>query len=157
MFYGEYEHALDAKSRVIIPARFREIFKERYVERFFITRGLDQCLFLFTEEHWKTVEKEYSDKPFVRGESRNFNRLLFSGATDAVCDKQGRILIPDYLKVHAEIKTEVMIVGVSSRIEIWAKDKWQDFLKNNSGQFEELGEKLILDSSSQSSNNPKEG
>ena len=156
MFYGEYEHALDAKSRVIIPARFREIFKERYVERFFITRGLDQCLFLFTEEHWKTVEKEYSDKPFVRGESRNFNRLLFSGATDVVCDKQGRILIPDYLKTHAEIKTEVMIVGVSSRIEIWAKDKWQDFLKNNSGQFEELGEKLILDSS-QSSNNPKEG
>lgn len=150
MFYGEYEHALDAKSRVIIPARFREIFKERYVERFFITRGLDQCLFLFTEESWKTVEKKFSEMPFTKGESRSFNRLLFSGASDVVCDKQGRILIPDYLKTFAAIQTEVMIVGVSSRIEIWAKDKWQNFLNTNGSQFEELAEKLILDSSQQS-------
>lgn len=150
MFYGEYEHALDAKSRVIVPARFREIFKERYVERFFITRGLDQCLFLFTEETWKSVEKKFSEMPFTKGESRSFNRLLFSGASDVICDKQGRILIPDYLKTFAGIQTEVMIVGVSSRIEIWAKDKWQNFLNTNSGQFEELAEKLILDSSQSS-------
>jgi len=150
MFYGEYEHALDAKSRVIIPARFREIFKERYVERFFITRGLDQCLFLFTEETWKTVEKKFREMPFTKGESRSFNRLFFAGASDAICDKQGRILIPDYLKTFAAIKTEVMIIGVSDRIEIWAKDKWQDFINNNSGQFEVLAEKLILDSSQQS-------
>ena len=150
MFYGEYEHALDAKSRVIIPARFREIFKERYVERFFITRGLDQCLFLFTEETWKTVEKKFREMPFTKGESRSFNRLFFAGASDAICDKQGRILIPDYLKTFAAIQTEVMIIGVSDRIEIWAKDKWQNFLNSNSGQFEDLAEKLILDSSQQS-------
>lgn len=153
MFYGEYEHALDAKSRVIVPARFREIFKERYVERFFITRGLDQCLFLFTEEAWKAVEKTYAAMSFTKEQSRHFNRLLFSGASDVVCDKQGRILIPDYLKNHAEIKTDVMIIGVSNRIEIWAKEKWQSFLSDKSGQYEELADKLITDSS-QSSNNP---
>src|SRR3990167_7664839 len=98
MFYGEFEHALDRKDRVIIPARFREIFKEHYAEKFYITRGLDRCLFVFTEESWKTQEKKFREMPFTKTESRKFNRLYFSGASDVVCDKQGRILIPSYLK-----------------------------------------------------------
>jgi MraZ protein len=144
MFYGEYEHSLDNKDRVIIPAKFREIFKERYVERFFITRGLDQCLFVFTEETWKAQEKRFRDMPFTRSESRKFNRLFFSGAAEVVCDKQGRILIPAYLKTYAEVKTQVMIIGVSDRIEIWAKDKWASFYDGNKGSFEDLAEKLIM-------------
>ncbi len=143
MFYGEYEHTLDAKDRVIIPAKFREIFKERYTERFFITRGLDRCLFVFTEEVWRTQERKFRDMPFTKQEARKFNRLFFSGASDAVCDKQGRILVPGYLKEFAEIKQEVMIIGVSDRIEIWAKEKWHSFMDGNKDDFENLAEKLF--------------
>mgnify|MGYP001614244458 FL=1 len=143
MFYGQYEHALDAKDRVIIPSKFREIFKEHYAEKFFITRGLDRCLFVFTEEDWKTQEKKFRDLSFTREEARKFNRLYFSGACEALCDKQGRILIPSYLKDYGEIKQDVMIIGVSDRIEIWAKEKWDQFFKDNLGSFESLAEKLI--------------
>jgi len=145
MFYGEYEHTLDNKDRVIIPAKFREIFKENYVEKFFITRGLDQCLFVFTEDAWKTQEKKFRDLPFTKTEARKFNRLYFSGASEVIGDKQGRILIPDYLKSYAEIKEDVVIIGVSDRIEIWSKEKWKEFFDQNKGNFEELAEKLITD------------
>lgn len=143
MFYGEYEHTLDNKDRVIIPAKFREIFKENYVEKFFITRGLDECLFVFTEEAWKTQEKKFRELPFTKGEARNFNRLFFSGASEVVCDKQGRILIPVYLKTYAGIKEDVVIIGVSDRIEIWSREKWQQFYEGNKGNFESLAEKII--------------
>jgi MraZ protein len=143
MFYGEYEHTLDVKGRVIIPAKFREIFKEHYTEKFFVTRGLDQCLFVFTEDVWKSQERKFRDMPFTKGEARQFNRLFFSGASEVICDKQGRVLIPDYLKAHAAIDQDVMIIGVSDRIEIWAKDKWQSFFDTNKGNFENLAEKLF--------------
>ncbi len=143
MFYGEYEHTLDAKDRVIVPAKFREIFKESYTERFFITRGLDQCLFVFTEEVWRAQERKFREMPFTRQEARKFNRLFFSGAAEVVCDKQGRILIPGYLKGFADIKQDVMIIGVSDRIEIWSKEKWHGFIENNKGSFEDLAEKLL--------------
>ena len=145
MFYGEFEHVIDAKSRVMIPAKFREIFKERYAERFFITRGLDQCLFVFTEESWKIQEKKFRDLPFTKGEARKFNRLYFSGACEVICDKQGRVLIPDYLKSYGAIQEDVVIIGVSDRIEIWAKEKWQEFFDQNKGNFEDLAEKLITE------------
>jgi len=143
MFYGEYEHTLDVKGRVIIPAKFREIFKEHYTEKFFVTRGLDQCLFVFTEDVWKSQERKFRDMPFTKGEARRFNRLFFSGAAEVICDKQGRVLIPDYLKSFAAIQQDVMIIGVSDRIEIWSKDKWQEFFDSNKGNFEDLAEKLF--------------
>ena len=143
MFYGEFEHALDSKGRVIIPAKFREIFKENYVEQFYITRGLDQCLFVFTEDTWKIQEKKFRELSFTKSESRRFNRLFFSGACDVICDKQGRILIPEYLKNYAGIKAEVMVIGVSDRMEIWAKEKWNEFYESNKNNFEDLAEKLI--------------
>ena len=118
MFYGQYEHALDAKDRVIIPAKFREIFKEHYAEKFYITRGLDRCLFVFTEEVWKAQERRFRDTPFTHEQSRKFNRLYFSGACEVLCDKQGRILVPSFLKQYADIKENVAIIGVSDRIEI---------------------------------------
>ena len=145
MFYGEYEHWLDNKDRVIIPAKFREIFKENYIEKFFVTRGLDRCLFVFTEESWKAQEKKFRELSFTKTEARQFNRLYFSGACEVVCDKQGRILIPTYLKSYAEIKEQVMIIGVSDRIEIWSKEKWDEFYNTNKGSFENLAEKLITD------------
>ena len=143
MFYGEYAHSLDKKDRLIIPAKFRDVIKEHFAEKFYLTRGLDSCLFLFTEESWKSQERKFREMPFTRNESRQFNRLYFSGACDAVCDKQGRILIPVYLKRHAEIKQDVVIIGVSDRIEIWAKEKWEKFFSSNQGSFETLAERLV--------------
>lgn len=146
MFYGEYEHNLDNKGRVIIPAKFREAFKERFVEKFFITRGLDKCLFVFTEDVWRAQEKKFRDMPFTRSEARRFNRLYFSGASEVVCDKQGRVLIPEYLKSYGEIDSQVMIVGVSDRIEIWSKKKWDEFFEGSKDSFEELAEKMMGES-----------
>lgn len=143
MFYGEYLHSIDRKGRLILPARFREAAKAHFIEKFFVTRGLDKCLFMFSEEEWRTQESKFKAIPFTKQEARTFNRLYFSGAVEVISDKQGRILIPQYLKDFAQIKKDVMIVGVSNRIEIWAKDKWQEFYGSSRQSFEEIAEKLM--------------
>ncbi|MEA3329008.1 MAG: division/cell wall cluster transcriptional repressor MraZ [Candidatus Omnitrophota bacterium] len=143
MFYGEYEHGLDQKGRIIIPVKFREAFKENYAEKFFVTRGLDKCLFLFVEEEWRIQEREFRSMSFTRSEARKFNRLFFAGACEVTCDKQGRILIPQYLKEFAGITKEVMVVGISNRIEIWSKQQWAEYYKNAKDSFEEIAERLI--------------
>jgi MraZ protein len=143
MFYGEYLHSIDRKGRLILPAKFREIAKGNFIEKFFVTRGLDKCLFMFSEEEWRSQEQKFKAIPFTKQQARTFNRLYFSGAVEVIIDKQGRILLPQYLKDFAEIKREVMIVGVSNRIEIWAKDKWQEFYGSSRPSFEEIAEKLM--------------
>jgi MraZ protein len=143
MFYGEYFHSIDRKGRLILPAKFRETAKAHFIEKFFITRGLDKCLFMFSEEEWRTQETKFKTIPFTKQQARTFNRLYFSGAVEVIPDRQGRILIPQYLKDFAEIKRDVMIVGVSNRIEIWAKDKWQEFYGTSRPSFEEIAEKLM--------------
>jgi MraZ protein len=143
MFYGEYDHSLDPKGRLIIPAKFRDVFKEYRIESFVLTRGLDRCLFVFTSDVWREQEEKFKQMPFTRGESRQFNRLYFSGAFEAACDKQGRILIPSYLKEYAHIHDHVMIVGVSDRFEIWAYERWQSYFNESLDSFENVAEKLI--------------
>ncbi len=143
MFYGEFKHTLDRKQRIIIPAKFREALKEHYVERFFITRGLDKCLFMFVEDEWKIQEQKFKSLSFTKAESRKFNRLYFSGASEIIPDKQGRILIPDYLRSYAEIKKEVYIIGVSNRIEIWSHELWEEYYAKSKDTFEDVAEKLI--------------
>ena len=143
MFYGEHEHKLDKKGRIIIPSSFREVSKEHYIDRFFVTRGLDTCLFMFPEEEWKQQEAKFKSLSFTKRESRKFNRIFFSGAVEVRVDKQGRILLPAYLKQYADIKKEIMVIGVSNRIEIWSKDKWQEFYKGSKDSFEDIAEKLI--------------
>ena len=143
MFYGEHEHSIDNKGRLIIPSKFREVFKENYVERFFVTRGLDTCLFVFTEDEWRKQEAKFKSLSFTSAEARQFNRLYFSGACEVTCDKQGRILVPDYLKEFAHIKRDVVIVGVSNRMEIWSKENWQKFYEETKNSFEKISEKLF--------------
>jgi len=143
MFYGEYLHSIDRKGRLILPSRFREVTKTNFIEKFFVTRGLDKCLFMFAEEEWRSQESKFKAISFTKQEARTFNRLYFSGAVEVAPDKQGRILLPQYLKDFAEIKRDVMIVGVSNRIEIWAREKWQEFYGNWRKSFEEIAEKLI--------------
>jgi MraZ protein len=144
MFYGEYEHTIDKKGRLIIPSRFRESFKEYDVEKLYITRGLDKCLFVFTESEWKSQESKFKSVSFTKSESRKFNRIYFAGASQIECDKQGRILIPKYLKEYAGIKRDVMIVGVSNRIEVWSRDAWQHYYNGAKESFEDIAEKLMM-------------
>jgi MraZ protein len=143
MFYGEYFHSIDRKGRLILPAKFREAAKGHFIEKFYVTRGLDNCLFMFSEEEWRSQEGKFKAISFTKQQARTFNRIYFSGAVEVVFDSQGRILLPQYLKDFAQIKKDVVIVGVSNRIEIWAKDKWEEFYKNSRQSFEEIAEKLM--------------
>ncbi|MBL7081435.1 MAG: division/cell wall cluster transcriptional repressor MraZ [Candidatus Omnitrophica bacterium] len=143
MFYGEYSHSIDRKGRLVLPSKFREIAQSNFIERFFLTRGLDRCLFMFPEDEWRTLEQKFKNLPITKQQSRAFNRLFFSGAGDIVPDKQGRILVPQYLKDFAAIKRDVMIIGVSNRIEIWAINLWKEFYSNNQPAFESIAEELF--------------
>jgi MraZ protein len=143
MFYGEFFHSIDRKGRMIMPAKFREAAKGNFVEKFYVTRGLDKCLFMFSEEEWKAQEQKFKSVSFTKQESRIFNRLYFSGAVELIPDRQGRVLLPQYLKDFADIKKDIVIVGVSNRIEIWSNDNWQEFYSNWRKSFEEIAEKLI--------------
>ncbi|MBI1952593.1 MAG: division/cell wall cluster transcriptional repressor MraZ [Candidatus Omnitrophica bacterium] len=143
MFYGEHEHTIDRKGRLIIPSRFREVMKEHYIDRFVVTRGLDGCLFLFTEEEWRAQENRFRGLSFTKAEARTFNRIYFSGASELTCDRQGRVLLPEYLRDFAGIKRDVMLVGVSNRIEIWGKEAWQKFYGQYRESYEEIAEKLL--------------
>jgi len=143
MFYGEYLHSIDRKGRLILPSKFREVAKANFIEKFFVTRGLDKCLFMFSEEEWKSQEQRFRAISFTKQQGRTFNRLYFSGAQEVTADKQGRILLPQFLKDFAQIRRDVMIVGVSNRIEIWAKDLWEKFYVDYRQSFEEIAEKLM--------------
>ena len=143
MFYGEHEHTIDRKGRLIIPSHFREVMKEHFVERFVVTRGLDKCLFLFPEDEWKAQENRFRALSFTKQEARHFNRFYFSGAVELTADRQGRVLIPQYLKEFAGIKRDVMLVGISNRIEIWDKDQWKSFYDQFKKSYEEIAEKLL--------------
>lgn len=143
MFYGEYIHSIDRKGRLILPAKIRETAKANFIEKFFVTRGLDKCLFMFSEEEWRSQEGKFKGISFTKQQARTFNRLFFSGAAEVFPDRQGRILLAQYLKDYAEIKKDVVIVGVSNRIEIWAKDLWHKFYNGSRQSFEEIAEKLM--------------
>ena len=143
MFYGEYKHGIDRKGRIILPARFREVSKEHGLEKFFITRGLDKCIFMFTEEEWRLQEQKFKNLSFTKQEARRFNRLFFSGAVDVAPDKQGRFIIPQYLKDYAGIKKDTIIIGISNRIEIWDEKNWQEFYASTSETFEQIAENMI--------------
>ena len=145
MFYGEFEHSIDRKGRLIIPAKIRQALKQHDVQTLFLTRGLDGCLFLFPEAEWRMAESRFKQVPFTKAEGRKFNRLFFSGAVDVTIDRLGRMLVPKMLKDFAQIKQDVVIVGVSSRIEIWAKEKWQAFYDSTQSSFEEVAERVLLE------------
>jgi MraZ protein len=143
MFYGEYKHGIDRKGRLILPSKFREVCKDRGVERFFLTRGLDKCIFMFSEDEWRIQEQKFKGASFTKQETRSFNRMFFSGAVDITPDKQGRFIVPNYLKDYAGIKRDAIIIGVSNRIEIWDRKNWSDCYAASSGSFEQIAENLL--------------
>ena len=143
MWYGEYIHNLDNKDRFILPAKFREKIKALERKKFYMTRGLECCLFIFSETVWEALESKLKSVSFTKQEGRSFNRLYFSGAQEIEIDSQGRVSIPVYLKEFAQIKREVVIVGVADRIEIWDKERWDNFYQSNKQRFEQVAENLF--------------
>lgn len=138
MFLGEYQHSLDAKGRITIPARLREDLGESFIA----TKGLDECLFLYPMEEWKVMEDKLRTLPFTRRDVRAFVRFFFSGACECDLDRQGRTVIPAGLREYAQINKEVMIVGVGSRVEVWACDRWENYLQDAADSYVEIAEKL---------------
>lgn len=140
VYFGEFRSKLDKQGRVVIPAKIREQIKEKYV---FITRGFEECLFLFPESVWKVQSDKLKILPFTKGDPRAFGRLFFTGAYRTKIDNQGRLNIPVNLIDYAGIKNGVFILGVGTRIEIWAEKKWQEYYKKFLPSYAEISEKLM--------------
>lgn len=139
MFMGEYHHTIDSKGRLIIPAKFREGLGDTFVA----TKGLDNCLFLFPMEEWSLLEQKLKSLPFTRANARAFVRFFFSGATECELDKQGRILLPPNLRAYAGIERDVVIIGVSNRVEIWSEEGWYAYSKQAEETYGEIAEKIV--------------
>jgi MraZ protein len=139
MFMGEYEHTIDAKGRLIIPARLREELGERPV----VTKGLDGCLFAYPPEEFAQQGARLRSLPTGSSEARSYTRVFFAGASECEFDRQGRILIPGNLREYARLEKDVMILGVSSRVEIWAKEEWLQYSAKAAASYEEVAEKLL--------------
>lgn len=139
MFIGEYQHTLDSKGRLFIPARFREGLGERFI----MTKGLDRCLFAYSPEEWQILEEKLKKLPFARADARAFARLFFSGAAEVEVDRQGRVLIPANLRAYAGLEKDVVILGVSSRVEIWAREEWERYSAAASENYEAIAEKIV--------------
>lgn len=139
MFMGEYRHNIDDKGRLIIPAKFRE----RLGDSFVITRGLDRCLFAYPRSEWTQLEQKLKTLPFTKADARKFTRFFFSGACEAELDKQGRIHIASNLREYARLKKECVIIGVSTRVEIWCKEQWEEYYCNSEESFNEIAESIV--------------
>jgi len=143
MFYGEYCHAIDKKGRIIIPAKFREILKKLNRNNFVVTRGLEKSLFIFSHGEWELQAEKFKSLSLNEAAPRAFKRILFSSAYRCSLDKQGRINLPQTLIRYANIKREVVIVGVYNRIEIWDKVRWKDYVNKSEYSFGKIAEKFV--------------
>ena len=131
MFMGEYNHSIDQKGRLIVPSKFREQLGNEFV----VTKGLDGCLFVYSNEEWQRIEEKFREIPLTTKDARKFSRFFFAGAATCEVDKQGRILLPSNLREYAAIEKEVVSVGVLSRVEIWSKDRWSE-----NGDYDDMDE-----------------
>ena len=136
MLIGEYEHSLDAKGRLIMPSKLRQDMGEKFI----VTKGLDGCLFAFSQEEWMNFETKLKALPLSDKNARNFVRFFLSGATECEIDKQGRFLLPNNLRVAAGLEKETVIIGVGTRLEIWDKQTWQNCDENIS--VDEIAENM---------------
>ena len=138
MFIGEYQHNIDPKKRLAVPSKFRTELKNKIV----ITRGLDKCLFIYPLKVWEELAGKLGTLPVGESQTRSFIRLMLAGAIDCEIDKQGRILVPDFLKDYAGLDKNVIIAGVYNRLEIWDEKKWNDYKKNAEKNSDEIAEQL---------------
>ncbi len=139
MFIGEYRHSLDFKKRMALPSKFRSKFKK---EGAVVTRGLDECLFVYTKKEWRKIADKLSMMPVGEKGTRGFVRLMLAGAVDVKLDSQGRILIPDYLKKYAKLKKEVTVAGLFNRLEVWDSKQWNKYKEKAEKDQDKIAEQL---------------
>jgi len=137
-FLGEYKHTVDDKSRLALPIKYREMFAKGVV----ITRGLDSCLFVYPKAAWQALAEKIARLPLTQSNARAFSRLMLAGAIDGKLDKQGRIIIPPYLRKYAALKNKVTVAGVYNRLEIWSRGRWGRYKKNVENNSEDIAENL---------------
>lgn len=138
---GEFQHSIDAKGRLIVPVKFREGLGDTFV----VTKGLDKCLFVYPMAQWDVLEGKLTALPFTDPNARAFVRVFFSGASECEVDKQGRILLPANLREYAHVEKDVVLVGVSNRVEIWSKDIWDGYCSDmaKDSAYEGMAAKLV--------------
>lgn len=136
---GEYLHTIDPKGRLILPAKFREELGELFI----VTKGLDNCLFVYAKEEWAILEGKLKQLPLAKPEARAFVRFFFAGAAEVECDKQGRVLLPTNLRDYAQVEKDVVILGVSNRVEIWSKSVWDSYNEQISPTVASIAESLV--------------
>ncbi len=136
---GEYQHGLDDKARLTIPAKFREELGSTFI----VTRGLDRCLFVYPQKDWETLETKMRAMPLTRPDARQFIRFFFSGAAECELDKQGRIVLPGNLREYASINKDCVVIGVGARVEIWDQTIWKSYTENVENQFSDLAASLV--------------
>ncbi len=139
MFMGEFQHSIDEKGRIIIPAKFRDLLGTSFV----VTRGLDQCLFVYPQSEWEVLEQKLKALPLMKSDARAFTRFFFSGATECEWDKQGRVNLPATLRQYAKLEKDCVVLGVSNRVEIWSRDTWELYFQQSEDTFNEIAEKLV--------------
>lgn len=139
MLMGEFEHSIDTKGRLIVPSKLREQLGEKFV----VTRGLDGCLFGYPLTEWEKLEEKLDQMPLAKKDARSFVRFFYSAATECEIDKQGRINIPNTLRKHANLEKNCVIIGVSTRIEIWDKQHWSEFAEETEENFDDIAETMI--------------
>ena len=138
MFIGEYQYLIDDKNRLGIPVKFRTNLLKGAV----VTRGIDVCLFLYPKQEWGKLAAKLVEMPISKAKTRAFTRLMLAGAMDVKLDKQGRIVLPDYLRRYAQIKKKVVIAGLYNRLEIWDEKKWEEEKKKSETDSSEIAETL---------------
>ncbi len=138
MFLGEFKYLLDSKGRLAIPSKFRARLSEGVI----ITKGIEQCLFVYPLSEWQKLIEKLMKLPITQTSSRAFLRLMFSGAVEEELDQQGRILIPENLRTYANLKKQVIVVGVFNRIELWDEKAWEEYKKSTEGEAQRIAEDL---------------
>lgn len=139
MYMGEYHHNIDDKNRLIIPSKFREGLGNDFI----ITRGIENCLFVYSKVDWQKIVEKLETLPFTKKDARNFTRFFLSGAVNAEIDKQGRSNLSQALIDYAKIEKECVIIGVGNRLEIWSKQEWDNFFNSAKDNMSDIAENLF--------------
>lgn len=138
MFIGEYSHNLDQKGRLAVPKKFREKLETGAI----VTRGLDNCLFLYTKEEWHKLAAKLANLPFAQANTRAFARLMLAGAMDVNIDKQGRVMLPEYLRTFAGLTKNAVVAGLYNRLEIWDQRKWDEYKRRTEKESTKIAEQM---------------
>ena len=142
MFIGEYHHTIDEKGRIIIPSKFRESLGKEFI----ITRGIENCLFIYSLQNWAEITNKLSSLPFTKKDARTFNRFFMSGATNVELDKQGRVNISKPLIDYASLLKDCVIIGTGDRLEVWSQESWKSFFDSTKDSMSDIAENLFNES-----------